>query len=163
MGQNGIMKRFRGSYVVKIDDRGRIKIPSKYLSSFESQYGNEVYLTSVNGDQALFYPLKVWEIIEQGIEKIKVRNQVLEDFIRLTSFWGSETEIDPKGRILIPPDLREKSKLEDSVLILGQIDYMVIWNRERFISKYVSKEFTERKLNEVSRLLNEFSSLSGDE
>jgi MraZ protein len=163
MGQNGINKRFRGSYVLKIDDRGRVKIPSRYLSILEGQYGREVYLTSINGDQVLFYPLKVWEKIEQGIEKIKLRNQVVEDFIRLTSFWGSETEIDPRGRILIPPDLRDKSKLLDNVLVLGQIDHMVIWNREVFVSRYASKTFSDKKLNEVSRLLNEFSPLSSDE
>jgi len=155
--------RFRGSYGVKIDDRGRIKIPSKYLTILEEQFGSEVYLTSINGDQVLFYPLKVWEVIEQRLEKTQIRNQTLEDFIRLTSFWGAETEIDPRGRLLIPPDLREKSGLSDDVLVLGQIDHMVIWNREMFVNKYVNKPFSDRKLDEVSRLLNEFSSLSGNE
>ena len=111
-------KRFRGSYAIKIDDRGRIKIPARYLSILENQYGRDVYLTSLNGDQVLFYPLSVWEVIEQGLEKIKIRTKTLEDFIRLTSFWGTETEIDPRGRLLIPQDLREKSGLDDDIFCL---------------------------------------------
>lgn len=156
-------KRFRGSYLLKIDDRGRIKIPAKYLSILEENFGRDVYLTSVNGDHVLFYPLAVWESIEQRLEQMKLRNQVLEDFIRLTSYWGTEAEIDPKGRILIPTDLREKSKLQEDVLILGQIDHMVIWNRLDFSEKYVSKTFTDENLNEVSKVLNELSTLPSNE
>ncbi len=159
----GDLKQFRGSYTQKIDDRGRIKIPSRYLSIVESQFGNEVYLTSLNGDSVLFYPLRVWEKIERIIGRIKVRNKTLEEYIRLTSFWGNETEIDQRGRILIQPELRETSQLKDSVLILGQIDHMVIWNRELFTSKYMPTTFTEEKLDEVSRLINEYSDLSDGE
>jgi DNA-binding transcriptional regulator/RsmH inhibitor MraZ len=53
MGQNGMKERFRGSYIAKIDDRGRVKIPAKYLSALELDFGKEVYLTSVNGDHVL--------------------------------------------------------------------------------------------------------------
>jgi DNA-binding transcriptional regulator/RsmH inhibitor MraZ len=101
--------------------------------------------------------------MEQGFEKIKFRNQTLESFIRLTSFWGTESEIDPRGRVLIPPDIRDKSQLKDDILILGQFDHMVIWNREKFVSQYVSKPFSEKKLNEVSQVINEFSTLSRHE
>lgn len=151
--------QFRGSYNIKIDERGRIKIPSKYLAIFKNQYGNEVYLTSINGDHVLFYPLKVWENIEQMIARKKIRNQTLEDYVRLTSFWGNETEIDPRGRILIQNELREKSGLLDQVLLVGNFDHMVIWNRDAFVSKYVNKEFTDDKLDEVSNILSDSSSL----
>ena len=55
MGQNGMKERFRGSYIAKIDDRGRVKIPAKYRCALEKDFGKEVYLTSVNGDHILFY------------------------------------------------------------------------------------------------------------
>ena len=58
-------ERFRGSYIAKIDDRGRVKIPAKYLSALETDFGKEVYLTSVNGDHVLFYPMTVWQEIEK--------------------------------------------------------------------------------------------------
>ena len=69
----GKVRRFRGSYELKLDDRGRIKIPSKYLSVLEEQYGKELYITSINGDRVFLYPLEVWEAIEQSIETKKVR------------------------------------------------------------------------------------------
>ncbi len=163
MGQNGIMKRFRGSFILKIDDRGRIIVPSRYRTILETQFGREVYLTSANSDHILFYPLHVWEIIEQKIAKIQLRTRKVEDFVRVTGYWGTESELDPKGRILIPPDLREKIKLTDSVLIIGQIDHMAIWNSEEFEEKYAAKSFSDSEMDEISRLLNGELPLSGNE
>jgi MraZ protein len=118
-----------------------------------------VYLTSVNGDHILFYPMKVWQEIERKIAAIPMRDPEMEEFVSRSSYWGTETEIDPKGRILIPADLRAASRLESALLILGKIDYMVIWNKEVFETRYMSGEFSDEKLNRVSRLLNEFSAL----
>jgi len=159
MGQNGINERFRGSYIATIDDRGRVKIPAKYLSVLEQGFGREVYLTSVNGDHILFYPMKVWQEIERKIAAIPMRDPEMEEFVSRSSYWGTETEIDPKGRILIPADLRAASRLESALLILGKIDYMVIWNKEVFETRYMGGQFSDEKLNRISRLLNEFSAL----
>jgi MraZ protein len=163
MGQNGMNERFRGSYIATIDDRGRVKIPAKYLSVLEQGMGREVYLTSVNGDHILFYPMKVWQEIERKIAAIPMRDPEMEEFVSRSSYWGTETEIDPKGRVLIPADLRAASKLESGLLILGKIDYMVIWNKEVFEARYMGGQFSDEKLNRVSRLLNEFSALPRNE
>jgi len=163
MGQNGTLQRFRGSYPAKIDDRGRIKIPSRYLSILESQYGKEIYLTSLNGDHVLFFPLPVWESIEQRIAAIKMRDPDLEEYISRISFWGTETEIDHKGRILIPANLRESSQLVEKVLVLGKIDYLVIWNSGVFESKFISGTFSDDRQQKISRILNELSALSRHE
>jgi MraZ protein len=163
MGQNGMNERFRGSYIATIDDRGRVKIPAKYLSVLEQGFGREVYLTSINGDHILFYPMKVWQEIERKIAAIPMRDPEMEEFVSRSSYWGTETEIDPKGRVLIPADLRAASKLESGLLILGKIDYMVIWNKEVFEARYMGGQFSDEKLNRVSRLLNEFSALPRNE
>ena len=156
-------ERFRGSYIATIDDRGRVKIPAKYLSVLEQGMGREVYLTSINGDHILFYPMKVWQEIERKIAAIPMRDPEMEEFVSRSSYWGTETEIDPKGRVLIPADLRAASKLESGLLILGKIDYMVIWNKEVFEARYMNGQFSDEKLNRVSRLLNEFSALPRNE
>lgn len=163
MGQNGMNERFRGSYIATIDDRGRVKIPAKYLAVLDQGFGREAYLTSVNGDHVLFYPMKVWQEIERKIAAIPMRDPEMEEFVSRSSYWGTETEIDPKGRILIPADLRAASKLESGLLILGKIDYMVIWNKEVFEARYMGGQFSDEKLNRVSRLLNEFSALPRNE
>lgn len=153
----GHLKRFRGSYELKLDDRGRAKIPARYLSILEEHYGKEIYITSLNGDHVLLYPITVWEGIEQTIEKIPVRSPEIEEFIDRTSFWGNESEVDARGRILVPPELRNAGKLNENVRIVGKIDHMVVWNDNFFREKSVAGEFGADKLQKVSQLLNKYS------
>jgi MraZ protein len=157
MGQNGLKKRFRGSFVLKVDDRGRVKVPSQYLSILTEQYGNDLYITSLNGDHVLIYPLKVWEDIEQSIEKIKIRAPEIQEYISRTSYWGNESEVDSRGRVLIPPELRKTSQLDSNLRIFGEIDHMVVWNEELFKQESLSGKFTDEKLQVVSRLIHEAS------
>lgn len=152
-------ERFRGSYIATIDDRGRVKIPAKYLSALEQGFGREVYLTSLNGDHVLFYPMAVWQEIERKIAAIPMRDPEMEEFVSRSSYWGTESEIDSKGRILIPADLRAASRLQGELLLLGKIDYLVIWNKEIFETRYMGGQFGEDKLHRVSRLLNESAAL----
>ncbi len=122
--------------MLKVDDRGRIKIPSQYLSILLEQYGNQFYITSLNGDRVYLYPLKVWEAIEQSIERIKVRSPEVDEYLSRTSFWGNEAEVDTRGRVLIPPELRKESRLNDTDLrIFGKIDHMLLWNEGLFREK----------------------------
>lgn len=163
MGTNGIKNRFRGSFVQKMDDRGRIKLPSQYLSILIENYGNELYITSLNGDQVFLYPLAKWEEIEKSIERMSVRSPEIEEFLTRTGFWGNEAEVDARGRVLIPPELRKESQLFDDVRIFGKIDYMVAWNEGMVRHKALQGMFTDEKMQQVSRLLNEYSALSGNE
>jgi MraZ protein len=164
MGQNGLNRRFRGSFVLKVDDRGRIKIPSQYLSILKEQYGIELYITSLNGDRVYLYPLKVWEGIEQSIERIKIRSPEIDEYISRTSYWGNEGEVDARGRVLIPPELRQKSQLNGANLrIFGKIDHLVLWNERLFKEISLSGEFSDEKLQKVSRLITEQPALTDDE
>jgi len=163
MGQNGIVDRLRGSFTVKTDERGRIKIPQKFLSLLESRFGREVYLTSLNGDFVLFYPLPVWKSIEARIESLRGRGPEIEEYVSRTSYWGTECEFDPKGRILIPQDLRNSCGLQANVLLLGIIDHLVVWNSDRFREKYLQGPFGDESMEKVARLLNETMPLSGNE
>ena len=157
-----MIERFRGSFKVTIDDRGRIKVPARYISILESQFDRRVYLTSLNGDHVLFYPLKTWEEIESRIATIKVRDPDVEEYLSRISFWGAESETDSKGRILIPPDLRIRSQLVNEVLILGKVDHLVFWNRELFESKFLSGQFSDERLDKVARIFNAIPSLPSD-
>jgi MraZ protein len=162
MGQNGMTKRFRGSFVLKLDDRGRIKIPSQYLSTLLEQFGNQLYITSLNGDRVYMYPLHVWEGIEQSIERMKVRSPEIEEFLNRTSFWGNEAEVDTRGRVLIPPELRKESRLNGTDLrVFGKIDHMLLWNEQLFREKALSGEFSDEKMQIISRLINESAALPG--
>jgi MraZ protein len=156
-------QRFRGSHLVTLDDRGRIKVPAPYLAILESQYNRQVYITSINGDNVLLYPLPVWEEIESQIERIAVRDPDMDEFVNRLSYWGCESELDPKGRVLVPPALRDAAQLQDTVLVLGSASYLVLWNRQNFEGRFMTGSFTDERLQKIARLIHESASLSRHE
>ena len=40
----------RGSYPARIDDKGRLKIPTAFKALVEDRHGVDVYVTSVTGE-----------------------------------------------------------------------------------------------------------------
>jgi MraZ protein len=154
-----MIDRFRGSQKAKIDERGRIKIPSKFLSVFQDVYkNNKVYITSLNGDRVYLYPFKEWEQIENPISQKKVRGQFLDDFIRLTSFWGDDCDIDQRGRVLIQNELRQEACLDGQVLFVGKFDHIEIWNRDTLVTKYKNEKVNDRDImDRVSAKIDDIS------
>ncbi len=155
--------RFRGSYDARMDDRGRVKIPAKFLSVFDDSSKREVFITSINGDSAMIYPLPVWEEMEEKFENLGSWDPDVDEFITRLSYWGTETEIDSKGRLLIPTDLRKEGQLEETVLIFGKGNHLVAWNKELFKAGELGEKYSKEKLHRVSRIINEAKALPGNE
>jgi MraZ protein len=157
------MQRFRGSYEAKIDDRGRIKIPAKFLSVFDAGYGRDLYVTSLEGDHVIIYPMKIWERVEFQIENAGILDPDVDAYVNRLSYWGTEAELDSKGRVLVPPALRKEGQLDEVVRVLGKANHLVIWNEENFRIKELGEPFGKEKLQKVSRILNEISAMAGQE
>ena len=63
-GQEGV---FRGNAPARIDDKGRLKIPNAFRSLIETNYGRELFVTSLTGEFVRIYPMPVWVGIEQRL------------------------------------------------------------------------------------------------
>ena len=132
------MLRLRGNSPATVDDKGRVKLPTSFkadLDAFAHHEGrgtSSYYLTSLDGRNARFYPLAVWEEIETRLDKLPSASPLKKKFLEATSYFGSEVEPDAQGRFVIAPILRERARLVGEVAILGQLDHLAIWNRADF-------------------------------
>ena len=134
---------FRGSAPAKIDDKGRLKIPTDFRRLVEERYGLELFVTSVVGDSALVYPLSVWEAIEARLDGIPSTDPVKKRYLERVNYFGQQIRIDVQGRILLPQILRESAGMNGDVVVTGQLDHLVVWNHERFVSRLDEQPFTE--------------------
>ena len=100
---------FRGSSVVRVDEKGRIKVPSQFRQYAETQYGNEFYITSFNGKFARLYPLPVWVDVEKWIDAQPEFDPDIMHFQEVLTYWGAMATMDGQGRILLPADLRRQA------------------------------------------------------
>lgn len=141
----------RGSAPAKIDDKGRLKVPTHFRRAIEDRWGPEVFVTSILGDSALIYPLLVWEEIEAKLLALPSTDRSKVRYLERVSYYGQEARLDTQGRMLIPPILREKAGMTgEEVVVSAQIDHLVVWNRERFERRLDDEPITEDDFRALS-------------
>ncbi len=143
---------FRGNFPAKTDAQGRIKIPTAHRKILEG-YGVETYVTSLDGESVRIYPMTEWEAIEAKLlEPPKMLPGKIK-FLRNTSFYGQVSSMDKQGRISIQPYLREKAAIEkEEVAVIGQLNYLEVWNKERFQRLLDGDPYTERDAQALAEL-----------
>ena len=134
---------FRGSAPTKIDDKGRLKVPTDFRRFIEDRYGVDLFVTSVLGDSALVYPLPVWEEIEARLSAVPSTDRTKGRYLERVSYYGQQASLDGQGRILIPQILRESAGMNGDVVVSAQIDHLVVWNHDRFVARLEEQPFTE--------------------
>ncbi len=144
-----------GSYLARIGKSGRIKIPEKFRSTIEEQYGRELFITSLSDQAVQIYPLPVWEelagITKSGLLHLKPDVKM---FMRRVNLKGGLHEIDLKGRVLINPVLRGKTQLEGEVEVIGLNNHLEVWNIN-ILNKILDKNpLTDEDFEQISNLAN---------
>ena len=121
----------RGSHEAKIDDKGRLKVPSQFRDLIEPRYGSAFFITSLDGETARVYPLPEWEAIESRIAAMPSTDPTRERFLHLVNYFGQTVEMDAQGRLLLPARLRSVANLTADVDVQGHVTYLVVLSRER--------------------------------
>ena len=142
----------RGNSPAKIDDKGRLKIPNGFRSFIEHEHGRDLYVTSVHGDSVRIYPMTVWIDIEKKLAHMPSAHPSRLKFLDRVNFFGQIADIDAQGRVLIPARLRESATMVGEVDVLGQMNYLEVWNHERFVSKMQREPFTDDDARALSDL-----------
>ncbi len=133
----------RGNTPTKVDEKGRLKIPTLFRGEIEERHGNQFYITSLYGDCVRVYPFPVWSEIENTLAKAAMFNPQVKRFLRNTNYYGQMETMDNQGRILIPSLLRESALVRDEVMVMGALKYLEIWNAEAFRKKIQEDPLTE--------------------
>ena len=134
---------FRGSAPAKIDDKGRLKVPTGFRRTLEERYGREVFITSVIGDSVLVYPLVVWEVLEERLAALPSTDRTKRRYLERVSYFGHQGQCDGQGRVLVPQLLRESSEMNGEVVVSGRLDHLEVWNRDRLQKRFEEQPFSE--------------------
>ena len=134
----------RGSYSARIDDKGRLKIPTAFKAFVEDQHGAKgVYVTSVSGDSVRIYPMPVWVDLERRLAQVPSTNPARQRFLDRVNFYGQVAELDVQGRVVIQQRLRDGAQITGDVDVLGQVSYLEVWNHDRLVAKLSAEPFTD--------------------
>ena len=120
---------FMGEYHQKIDDKGRLTIPSKLRYEL-----GESFIVTRGLDNCLFiYPKEEWN---QVISKYKElpNTKDARNFMRFFLSGATEVNFDKQGRINIPMPLIKYSDLLKDCIVLGVNERLEIWSKENWDS-----------------------------
>lgn len=134
---------FRGSAPTKIDEKGRIKIPVVFRRDLEDGYGRELFLTSIQGDSVLIYPLPVWEQIEARLAGLPSTDRVKQRYLERVSYFGQQVRLDSQGRVVIPQLLRDSADMQGEVVVSARLDHLEVWNHDRLRKRFSEQPFTD--------------------
>ena len=112
----------RGSAPARIDDKGRLKVPTLFRGDIQDHRGPDVFVTSTRGDCVRIYPMSVWLEIERKLSAMPANHPSRVRFLAAVNYYGQPSELDVQGRIVIPPQLRSSASIVGDVRVFGHID-----------------------------------------
>jgi MraZ protein len=123
---------FRGNHPAKVDEKGRLKVPSAFKQLLDAQHVTQFYVTSSDGKSAEIWPLPEWEKREAQLAEFSTMDDSVQKYLNLTSYYGQQVEMDNQARIVLPQILRGTAKLDAEVAVMGKINYLEVHNLSQF-------------------------------
>ena len=142
----------RGNHAARIDDKGRLKIPNAFRALIEKAHGSELFVTSLSGESVRVYPMPVWLALEERLSRTPSTHPSRARFLDRVNYFGQAGELDAQGRVIIPVRLRDAATMSGDVDVLGQYNYLDVWNHDRFQTKLQRDPYTD----DDARSLSEF-------
>jgi MraZ protein len=140
----------RGNSLAKVDDKGRLKLPAGFRTVIEPEYGKEFFVTSLRGDSARIYPLKVYTRLEERLLEASAVQPLVTKLRNSLNFYGQPAVMDSQGRVLIHPLLRRRAEINGEVAVLGQQNYLEVWNLTSFEEWLKKDPLTDEDLKELA-------------
>ena len=147
------MPSFRGQFSHTLDKKGRVSIPVRFREIIRAKYDDQLVLTPREMGCLRAYPLLEWERLEENLKRFNKFNRTVDNFKRLLFSSAQDCTLDGQGRILVPPELRERDGLPGKVLFVGMMEFFEIWDRESFFERYTPTGDTISEIeNELAKL-----------
>ena len=142
----------RGSSLAKLDEKGRLKLPATFRAVLEPKYGTDFFVTSLQGTSVRIYPMDVWLRVEERMGRASSLNPAVMRLKNAVNYFGQATPMDAQGRILVHPLLRDRADVRGEVVVLGQQDFLEVWNRAAFEERLQAEPLTDADLAALSDL-----------
>jgi MraZ protein len=139
---------FRGNHPAKVDEKGRLKLPSAFKQLMDAKNITQFYITSPDGKSAQIWPLPDWEAFEKKLAP-KIQDTSVKAYMKWTSYYGQQVEIDNQSRLTLPQGLREKASLTAEVAVIGMAKYVEVKNEEMLQQELEARPVTEEDLQKL--------------
>lgn len=116
-----------GKYYHHLEDNGRLSLPAKFREV------NREWIVTRGLDGCLF--LLQESNFKKELEKIAqstFTKKANRDLIRLMTNEAKELKVDENGRVNLPDYLIEFAKLKKSVVVVGSLNHLEVWDQNTY-------------------------------
>ena len=138
-----------GHAPAKVDEKGRLKVPTSFRRVVEERYGEECFTTSLDGEKAIIYPLPIYREFQARLSRVPSTSAAKNKMMAKLNYFGQLGSIDTQGRLLIPSILREVAEIQGEVVVLGKEDHLEVWSSERIQKRMMGDPLTLDDLKEL--------------
>ncbi|MDO3424792.1 division/cell wall cluster transcriptional repressor MraZ [Chryseobacterium urinae] len=127
------MNSFIGTYECKIDDKGRLKVPSSLIKQMEN-FDDKAFVVKRSVFQPCLevYPMNAWDKVMGKINKLNRFIKKNADFIRMFTAGVKIVELDNAGRLQISKDLTVFANLQKEIVITSAGELFEIWDKDDY-------------------------------
>ena len=143
------MNYFFETYECKIDEKGRLKLPTALMKHLQNFPDNELVVKRAVFQKCLeVYPLQPWDKLMNKINGLNRFVKKNADFIRLFTAGVKKVEVDKAERLLVPKDLKTFANLQKEIVISGVGEFFEIWDKEAYEENIKTNEADFASLSE---------------
>jgi MraZ protein len=129
----GFLNSLTGTYECKIDDKGRLLLPSPLKKQLSASLQDGFILKrSVFQPCLELYPMSEWNLMMQRVNKLNRFVKKNNDFIRRFTAGVKVVEIDNLGRLLVSKDLTVFANITKDIVVASAINIVEIWDKELY-------------------------------
>jgi len=119
---------FIGNEVHSVDHKGRVFVPAKFRAVMSEEDESAFYIARGFEVSLLLFPPSRWAEFIKELSNKRYSQKSIREAIRAFSYGAERLSMDSQGRVVLPKELRDYSKIEDEVFFLGAIDKIELWS-----------------------------------
>ena len=119
---------FIGNDIHSVDHKGRVFIPAKFRAALTEKDEGSFYVARGFETSLLLFPLSGWNKFIGELSSKSYSQKSIREAIRAFSYASERLSMDSQGRVVLPKELRDYSKIENEIFFLGAINKIELWS-----------------------------------
>lgn len=123
---------FFGEYECKLDEKGRLRLPSAILNQLGENNSRE-FVANRGFERCLYlFPKDIWTVKLNEVQGLNEYLPEVRQFKRYFYRGATEFTPDKADRILLPKILLDYAGIDKTLIITAVGEYLEVWNAEAY-------------------------------
>ena len=125
---------FYGEFTHTLDEKNRLIVPMRLRGKIRETFVEKFIITKGLDNCLFLFTVDEWRLFENKTKALPLTGKDARAYTRHLFSGASECTIDKQGRISIPLYLKNYAQIRKDVIVIGVMNRIEIWSREKWIS-----------------------------